>query len=741
MQQTIMLNKEQKEAAEHMGSSLLIYAGAGAGKTRVIVQRIAYLIEKQGVPPYNILAITFTNKAANEMKERVAIALNNEQHGVTIRTFHSLCVLLLRRFGDKIGFDRNFIILDDDDQISVLKNIIPSINLDIKEFPPKGILRMIGDLKSEGITATDFREDTSFVMHNKEKFALIYEKYQQHLLNNNCMDFDDLILHTIHLLKTRDDVYKGINQKYQYIHVDEYQDTNKAQFTLLKLLGKGNYVCAVGDTDQAIYSWRGADIRNINEFENDFQEENMPVEVVKLTQNYRSTQPILEVANKLISHNENRRDKELWTDKKNGETIKLYSGYDDKEEANFIVREIKELVSKGKYKYSEIAVLYRINALSRYIENALVNARIPYKVIGNLSFYKRKEIKDTLAFLRLIVNPNDDTAYIRAIGSQKRGIGKTSIDKLIKIASSKEISLYQATKNETNSIGTALSAKFELFNKVIETITKRIDDEGLEEIINVVLGETEYLAELQKENTAESTSRIENLEELKSSMVGFYEDLNYEELEELGYNENSTKDMLSLYINNIMLDSVETETDNNEYVTLMSVHRAKGTEYGCVFVCAFETGIFPLERATYDIKEMEEERRLAYVAITRAKENLYITHANRRIRNGRFMNSLGSIFINEAMNEYIEDISTASAKNYYKPRNQYSSYKEITVEKEPTRLVSNNESNWKSGEKVEHEKFGKGIIVNVGSDLLTIAFSKEYGIKKILSTHIALKKI
>lgn len=740
MATTIKLNKEQQKAVEHTNTSLLIYAGAGAGKTRVIVQRIGHLIREKGVSPYNILAITFTNKAANEMKERVASMLEMENHGVTIRTFHSLCVLLLRRFGEKIGFDRNFSIIDDDDQVKVLKDIMTRLNMDVKALPPKEILRLISSLKSEAITAFEFKDNAAFPIHNKDKIALIYEKYQQYLLNNNCMDFDDLILHTIHLLETREDVHKHVNQKYQYIHVDEYQDTNKAQFKLLKLLGKNNYVCAVGDTDQAIYSWRGADITNINNFEEDFQEENRPVEVVKLTQNYRSTMPILEVANKLISHNENRRPKELWTDKKEGENIKLYCGSDDKEESRFIVKQIKELVSSGKCSYSDIAILYRINSLSRYLESALVNANIPYKVVGNLSFYKRKEIKDILSYMRLAVNLNDDVAYMRALTSQKRGIGAASIEKLTNVANNQNISLYTAAENGEKELGKKLASKFQKFNATLNNIKSRLHSEGVSEVVNSITDETGYLAELQKEGVTEANERIENIEELKSSLVVFIKDLNFDDLEEIGYDANNTEDILSLFVNNAMLDAVESETDQSDYVTLMSTHRAKGTEYKCVFVVAFESGLFPLEKATFIADEMEEERRLAYVAFTRAKELLYITCASRRPRKGQYMSSVPSIFVAEAMCEYIEELSI-TVKDYTFKNSTYKPYTNTPMKKSSIKSSDSINNDWKLGDKLEHTIFGKGVIVNVGEDLLTIAFSREHGIKKILGTHNSLKKL
>ncbi len=754
MQQTIMLNKEQKEAAEHMGSSLLIYAGAGAGKTRVIVQRIAYLIEKQGVPPYNILAITFTNKAANEMKERVAIALNNEQHGVTIRTFHSLCVLLLRRFGDKIGFDRNFIILDDDDQIKVIKEVLKDLNLSVDKHPPRQILGVIGERKASAISSDKYESLFTDANFFENVFIKVYKAYQIKIRQNNCMDFDDLILHTIHLFEKDEEVRKYVNQRFQFIHVDEYQDTNKAQFKLLELLGKGNYVCAVGDTDQAIYSWRGADIRNINEFENDFQQENKPVKIVKLTQNYRSTQVILDAANKLISNNSDRKPKELWTSKEGGDKIEIIQGEDDRDEVANIVATIRKVKNEKGYEYSDFAILYRINAMSRYLETALLNSSIPYKVVGNLSFYKRKEIKDLIAFMRLLINENDDISFERAITCISRGIGSGSLEKLSVFASENNVSNYQAIEiiSSCKTLTENFKKKFTMFKDEIENMKSRLHSEGIEKVISIVTNESGYIVELQDNKKEDSTSKLENIDELKNSVAHFFDDIDELDLEELGYDMNNPLDLLALYVNNVMLDAGDVNIDTTDAITLMSAHKAKGTEYKCVIVCAFEQGLFPMERATSSIKEFEEERRLAYVAFTRAKEKLYISIAHRRPRHGKYQNSRPSPFIEEAGLRFLSRYGFNNFSLSHRKRDEfnkadkntdYRDFSKSSLHKKAIQssVVSNNESNWKSGEKVEHEKFGKGIIVNVGSDLLTIAFNKEYGIKKILSTHIALKKI
>ncbi len=757
------LNEKQQIAVKYTNGSMLIYAGAGSGKTKTIVSRIDYLVNQNDVSPKNILAITFTNKAAREMKERLENTLGEDARFLTICTFHSFCVRVLRRYAKAIGYSQQFVILDDDDQATVIKSILKEKNIDAKKYPPKFFLSKISKLKNKSITPQEYLKNDD-VKFNSLKLMTgdIYDLYQKELFKNNYMDFDDLIVNTVHLFKESEIARTYYNQRYQYIHVDEYQDTNQAQFELLKLLSTGNYVCAVGDTDQAIYSWRGATITNIQNFEKDFTVDNNPPKVIKLEQNYRSTQQILDCANHLIVNNKNRKSKNLFTKKADGEKVLHLSAKNEYEETDKITAKIKQLVYEHNYKYKDIALLYRINSLSLYLERALQSAQIPYKIIGNLSYFKRKEIKDLLAYMRLISTPTDNVAFIRAIGTPRRGIGKTSIEKLQSASSTLGISIYDVIKTNLNGLVSPRIEKLMIeFIDWIDTTRKNILPENIIEFPEIIMKDCGYIEELEAEDTVESQARIDNIMEFKTYISNFMKNLESVDIDDLGYDLSNANDLLNLIINNVMLDTVEAEDEtDDDKITLMSIHTAKGTEYPCVFVVALEDGIFPLERAAQNPDELEEERRLAYVAFTRAKERLYLTSADTRMRYGAPMRTKISKFIEEV----IEKIETPfnQRKSIFRDRNssKYERFggleynntitnnqsdnthypKEKVKTKELDVTATNSAPAYEKGDKVTHSYFGDGIVISASDDIVTIAFQKPHGLKKLIANIPMLSK-
>ena len=730
------MNPQQKEAILTTEGPLLVMAGAGSGKTRVLTHRIAYLMSEKQVSPYNILAITFTNKAAREMKERVEKLIGERGKDVWISTFHSMCVRILRRDIDLIGYDLNFGILDDADQLSVIKTVMEDLNLDPKRQSPKYFLSQISNAKNELKTPSDLNKE-----FENEDVIRVYEKYQQTLFKNNRVDFDDLLMLTVHLFEKHPEVLSFYQNKFQYIHIDEYQDTNHAQYKIVTLLAeKFRNICVVGDSDQSIYSWRGANIENILSFESDYPD----ASVVLLEQNYRSKQMILNAANDVIKNNSGRRDKQLWSDRGEGEAIEYHRASDGDVEANYIADKIASM-RRDTYDYHDFAVLYRTNSQSRAIEQALLRQNIPYRLVGGQSYFKRKEIKDLMAYLRLICNPDDDLSFVRVVNEPKRGIGAASIDKLSHFAAESELSLMSSIQDATGVVAKATLNKLMDFKTMIYMLRAQIEDHSLASFIDLVLSQTGYLEMLENENTIEADSRIDNLGEFKS-MATQFEDVDLDEILAEEESEERADDLptmtkLIILLNDLMLQTdTETEEEANESkVTLMTIHAAKGLEFPVVFICGFEDGIFPLRSAIEQgADDLEEERRLAYVAITRAEDLLFITNAQSRYQYGMRSANPESMFIREISETYLNKTGIES-----RPRPSFT-LKEAMESKAPKRQIKtvslNSGSSWNSGDKIEHDTFGEGVVVGVKGEVISIAFSAPHGIKKLMGSHPALKK-
>ena len=627
------LNDMQQMAVFHTEGPLLILAGAGSGKTRVLTHRIAYLMEEKHVSPYNIMAITFTNKAAAEMRNRVNKIVGFGAEQVWVSTFHSACVRILRRYIDRIGYSTDFTIYDTDDQKRLMKNVIKDLNLDSKIYKENGMLNKISDFKNKLMTTGDVSSmaKRDFRMLNVSK---IYDNYQEALKNNNALDFDDLIMKTVQLFTKCPEVLESYQDRLRYIMVDEYQDTNAAQFAFVKLLAqKHQNLCVVGDDDQSIYKFRGADITNILQFEKYFPN----ARVIKLEQNYRSTKNILEAANAVIHNNEGRKDKTLWSDNEKGDKIDLYQAEDGYSEAEMVASTIKENVDNGRSDYSDYAILYRTNNQSRVLEEKLMMKNIPYKIIGGQNFYQRKEIKDIIAYLRVISNPTDDIAVERIINVPKRGIGATTVDKVKDYARAYGMDLYEALMDVENIPGLSRAAgKIKKFTDLIEGYKKDEYYGEIEKLTKDILDDTGYVSELAAENTDEANGRIENIDELVSKIVE--------------YQENAEDPVLSEFLEEVALVSeIDNLSEDSSYVVLMTVHSAKGLEFPYVFLCGMEDGLFPgyMSIMSGDNEELEEERRLCYVAITRAMKKLTISYAKKRMVRGEMQYNIVSRFVKE----------------------------------------------------------------------------------------------
>lgn len=724
-----MLNKEQLQAVKTIDGPLLILAGAGSGKTRVLTYRIAYLIEN-GVFPGNILALTFTNKAANEMKERVMELVGDDAKTMWISTFHSSCVRILRQDIEKLGYSKNFVIYDTGDQEKLIEECLKELNLDSKTFKPKDILSKIGSQKDILVDENTYYKKYANDFQNKY-IAQIYMLYQKKLKSNNALDFDDIIFKTIELFRSNPDVLEHYQRKFRYVLVDEYQDTNKAQYVFVGLLAhKHQNLCVVGDDDQSIYGWRGADIKNILDFEKDFPN----TTVIKLEQNYRCTKKILNAANSVIANNEKRKSKTLWTENKSGENIKFYRAENDRGEAEFIIREIKKLKEEGR-KYKDFAILYRNNAMSRIIEEAFVTTGIPYSVIGTQKFYDRKEIKDILAYLKVINNPLDGVSLERIVNVPKRGIGASTVDKVRASAALKDVSLYSIMLEIDKMEGIAVRAQnaIEKFISMMNGFIAKRDEMSVPDLINEVLEKTGYMAELKLERTNENIARIENIQEFYSSAVEF--------------NEKSDDKTLGAFLERAALVSDQDQLTGEGGVVLMTLHTAKGLEFPVVFIAGMEEGIFPHYAALENEDEMEEERRLCYVGITRAKEQLYLTCAKQRMIFGRTMFNSISNFIDEIPRDYIDDItpapaeSTVYASNYsafFKKKEKKEHYLSTPVAATITYAKpadSVNADDVKAGVKISHKFFGKGIVVAVKivkeDKQITVMFDKA-GLKNLM---------
>ena len=686
------LNKEQIKAVKNIDGPMLVMAGAGSGKTKVLTTRIAYMIDR-GIDPYNILAITFTNKAANEMKERIIKLIGDKAKLMQISTFHSFGLTIIKKYFEYVNLNKNFTIIDSDDALSLVKKLVKDSGFDPKHYSPKTIRNKISSAKNELMSPDELDK---FTCNELDSIVVsIYRKYQDRLIANNSVDFDDLLLLPIKIFKSHPEVLKMYQEEYKYILIDEYQDTNQVQYILTKMLSaKYKNICVVGDQDQSIYGFRGSNYRNILNFEKDYPN----ATVIMLEENYRSTKTILGAANDIIANNKNRKDKNLWTSNEEGDKITSKRCMDEKDEAAYVVSEINKLISSG-VSHNNIAILYRTNAMSRNIEENMLGENIPYKIVGSFYFYNRREIKDLISYLRLIYNTSDDISLSRIINVPKRKIGLKTLEKI----SLKAI-------NENKSMFDAIESGKELeFKKLILELIKDSEEMSLTELVDDILDKTGIKKELESENTIESIARLENLEEFKSITLNF----------EARYGIISLED----FLNEISLVSdIEEAKDNKDVVTMMTVHAAKGLEFDYVFLVGMEEHLFPHIRSISDNSELEEERRLCYVAVTRAKKKLYITSVNSRLLYGLDNHNPKSRFIGEISDEYLDDIK-------------------ITSDKKREKITIDDSVSYSLGEKIKHDEFGDGVIVGIDKMVLTIAFKFPFGIKKIIKGHRSIKKI
>ena len=738
-----MLNPPQLEAVRHVDGPLLILAGAGSGKTRVLTHRIAYLIDEVGVNPWNILAITFTNKAASEMRERVDRIVGFGSESIWVSTFHSTCVRILRRYIDRLGYDNNFTIYDTDDQKILMKEVCRRLNIDTKIYKEKSLLAQISHAKDELITP-DEMEMNAAGDYNKKKVAGVYREYQAALRKNNALDFDDLIVKTVELFQNCDDVLYNYQERFKYIMVDEYQDTNTAQFKLISLLAaRYENLCVVGDDDQSIYKFRGANIGNILGFERVFPE----AKVIRLEQNYRSTKNILNAANEVIANNTERKPKRLWTENEEGEKIHFRQFMNGFEEAEYVVGEIQNSHREGLCSYKDCAILYRTNAQSRLFEEKCLLANIPYKIVGGVNFYARKEIKDLLSYLKTIDNAKDDLAVRRIINVPKRGIGATTLGRVQDYAEQMDVSFYDALRvaEEIPAIGRSIG-KIDGFVTFIQSLKSKADSYTVEELLDEVIRLTGYVAELEAEDTDESRARIENINELISKTVSYQEAME----------EKGEKATLSGFLEEIALvadiDSVDPSQD---YVLLMTLHSAKGLEFPRVYLAGMEDGIFPsyMTIVSDDRSDIEEERRLCYVGITRAMKELTLTSAQMRMIRGENQYNKISRFVREIPRELVELGHTIETK---KPKLEEiipakSSFAQMKMAFQAKPFQQKNFTVKKAealdygvGDTVRHVKFGVGIVKDItegGRDYeVTVDFDRA-GVKKMFAGFAKLKKI
>ncbi|MBP1048054.1 DNA helicase PcrA [Enterococcus sp. BWM-S5] len=737
------MNPKQAEAVLHTEGPLLVMAGAGSGKTRVLTHRIAYLIEEKDVNPWNILAITFTNKAAKEMKERVARLLEHGGEDVWISTFHSMCVRILRRNVDQIGYNRNFTIIDSSEQKTLMKRVMAELNIDPKKYDPRTLLGTISNAKNELQTPEKMAELQGSIY--EEIAAKCYDRYQRELRNNQCMDFDDLIMNTIRLFDEQPDTLAFYQNKFHYIHVDEYQDTNHAQYMLVNMLAdRFRNLCVVGDADQSIYGWRGADMQNILDFEKDYSD----ASVILLEQNYRSTKKILSAANDVIKNNRNRKAKNLWTENTDGEKIVYYRGNTERDETQFIVQQIQKEMQEKDRIYGDFAVLYRTNAQSRVMEEMLLKSNIPYTMIGGHKFYDRKEIKDILGYLNIISNPMDSLSFDRVVNSPKRGIGKTSVEKLRQFAEMHGWSLLEAAQNvDLANISGKAGKELGSFGIMVQELTQMVPYLTITELVKEVLDRSGYKEDLIRQNNLESQTRLENLDEFLTVTQEF--DKRYAKQDE--EDADAPEEKLAVFLNDLALVSdIDDLEESTSQVTLMTLHAAKGLEFPVVFLIGLEEGIFPLSRAMIEEQELEEERRLAYVGITRAEEILYMTNAYSRTLYGKTQYNRPSRFLGEIEEELIEPHGMEASSQQrpvrtQEPRIFKPAYNQPAQKAVSDKTASGGESlGWKAGDKVKHKAWGTGVIVKVGgsgTDLeLDIAFP-EKGIKRLLAAFAPIEKV
>ncbi|MTR23746.1 DNA helicase PcrA [Streptococcus salivarius] len=755
------MNDKQAEAVQTTEGPLLIMAGAGSGKTRVLTHRIAYLIDEKMINPWNILAITFTNKAAREMRER-AMALNPATSETLIATFHSMCVRILRREADHIGYNRNFTIVDPGEQRTLMKRILKTLNLDPKKWNERAILGTISNAKNDLLDEVAYEHQAGDMY--TQIVAKCYKAYQEELRRSEAMDFDDLIMMTLRLFDKNPDVLAYYQQRYQYIHVDEYQDTNHAQYQLVKLLAsRFKNICVVGDADQSIYGWRGADMQNILDFEKDYPE----AKVVLLEENYRSTKKILQAANEVIKNNRNRRPKKLWTQNDDGEQIVYYRANDERDEAVFVASTIDNIIREEGKNFKDFAVLYRTNAQSRTIEEALLKSNIPYTMVGGTKFYSRKEIRDVISYLNLIANPADNISFERVVNEPKRGVGPGTLEKIRNFAYEQNMSLLDASANIILSPikGKAAQGVYDFANMILN-LRDQLDGLSITEAVEAVLDKSGYLDALSMQQTLESQARIENIEEFMSVTK------NFDETNTDGTEDETGIDRLGRFLNDLALIA---DTDDGDMeaaeVTLMTLHAAKGLEFPVVFLIGMEEGVFPLSRASEEPDELEEERRLAYVGITRAEEILFLTNANTRTLFGKTSYNRPSRFLREISDDLLQYQGLARPAN--------SSFGVRFTKEEPTQFgqgmslqqalqtrkanaqpqrhtgaqpfskatgglpfgktsdPSNSATDWEIGDIAHHKKWGDGTVLEVtGSGKtqeLKIKFP-EVGLKKVLAS-------
>ena len=729
------LNDKQREAAMYTEGALLILAGAGSGKTSTMTRRIAYLVDEKGVSPYNILAVTFTNKAAREMEERVEEILGSNSR-MWIMTFHAACLRMLRMDGDRLGYTNSFAVYDPVDQKSIVKNLLKEYEIDEKKFTPNSILSNISKAKEQEIGPREFEENAGDF--RDETVAKVYRGYERILSRNNAMDFDDLILNAVRLLKENPDVLEKYQERFRYIMVDEYQDTNQLQYKLISLLAKkyGN-ICVVGDDDQCIYQWRGADIRNILNFEKEFPK----AKVVKQEQNYRSTANILEAAHSVISNNKQRKRKKLWTDASQGEKIQYHRLESDYREAGYIAQEIGYMVQQGE-NYRDFAILYRTNAQSRNFEDSLAQRRIPYRVIGGLRYYDRMEIKDMIAYMRLVANPMDDIAFDRVVNSPKRGIGKATMDKIKSVANYCEKSIFQYVESE--AIADTLSGKasrgMNEFLEIIREYSEEKENLRVSDIYEGLLIKSGYLKALEDQRTAEADGRIENLMEFKSVIYEFE-------------NRDAKLELDEFLEKLALLSDVDNHDSEANAVTLMTMHSAKGLEFPYVFMPGMEDGLFPSWRSRDSISQMEEERRLCYVGMTRAKRRLWMTSAESRLLYGKVNATRESEFMREINPKLLagdgvyksgsvgaKTGSTRYLDGRYDPiSGDYQFQNHIKAKSEMKKKLVHDE-HFEVGDRVIHGKFGEGVVLEVTSKIIRVEFVGN-GVKKLAVGIAPIKKM
>ena len=689
------LNDRQREAVENLDGPMLVLAGAGSGKTRVLTTKVAYLLEEKDISPSNILAITFTNKAAKEMKERIFSLIGRQGFLVQISTFHSFGLKLLKENYDLLGYDSNFTILDSDDSLTVIKKIMKELDIDSNKYNYRGIRASISDNKNEMVSVKEYEK---FVYTEYDEIVYkVYNEYEKSLKRSNAIDFDDLLLLPIKLFNEHPSILQKYQEQYKYVFIDEYQDTNKPQYLLSKMISaKYKNITVVGDNDQAIFTWRGADYKNILNFEKDYPDS----KVVILDENYRSTKNILKAANNVIKNNKIRKEKNLWTNNEDGNLIKYYKAYDEKDESEYVVKEINKLLDNN-VNPNDICVLYRANAQSRNVEEAFLSHNISYRIVGSYAFYNRKEIKDLIAYLKLVHNEKDDVSLLRVINYPKRGIGSKSIENLAISAKVENKSLYESIEG-----GKELE-----FKKIIEDLKKEKDNMSLTDFVDLVLNKSGIKESLKNEKTLESDIRLENLEEFKSITKNLEERDGIVSLEDF-------LDELSL-----VSDASENQNDENDKVTLMTMHAVKGLEFDYVFVVGVEEGLFPHLNSMNSEEELEEERRLMYVAITRARKKLYIINSRSRLLYGKISSNVPSRFISEIGEDLLDQEK-----------------KESIFSKKINREDMIKENDIKVGDLIRHEKYGNGVVLNIDGKIATISFSKS-GVKKLLKDHKAITKI